>query len=351
MRISIFFTLVLVILVTGQNVFAKSKSEKIDQIIKHFQNKDLFNGTVLIKDNGKLIYNNNIGFANIKIKEKISRNTIFPLCSVTKQFTATGILILEQENSLSLDDRIIEYLSETPDCAKEITLRQLLTHTSGLPDYLWANVPNHNDSILYFFSNLDSLQSSPGEEYQYCNLGYALCGIVIERVTDQTYADFMKTKIFDPLEMKNSFVYERHSEVPNVAMGYDPKWEENKFLMVTGDGGILSTANDLLKWDQALYSNKILTPASIAKLHTPMILNNGKKIEYGLGVEITEVSDGKFISHAGSLAGYGAFIGRNIDNQSTIILLSNRLLPELITLLDYLEKILRDEKFEFPEAD
>jgi CubicO group peptidase (beta-lactamase class C family) len=208
---------------------------------------------------------------------------------------------------------------------KNVQIKNLMNHTSGIPDYWQYNIHNHKDSIYAFLNNNDTLEFSLNSQHRYCNSGYFLLGQIIENVSGKRYVDFMHERIFIPLEMKNSFVND--DQEYNRAIGYDEQWNRNDFLISTGDGGMISTVLDLYLWDKALYNNTILSSKSKSLMFESDTLENGKTGNYGFGWEINK-ENRNIVYHTGWLASFGAY--NQFDNETGyfLIILSNQIRPE-----------------------
>ena len=318
-------TLLNIINATGQTL-----KENVELIAEKYSSDSLLNGSILIAKGDEIIYQASFGFKNFEKKEMNTLSTLFPVASLTKQFTSTAILILQENQNLKISDKIGEYI-EVPESMRDIPIRNLMNHTSGIPDYWQNDIYNQKDSIYNFLNQKDTLQFTPNTEQRYCNSGYFLLGEIIESVSGKSYADFLYEKIFKPLGMKNSFVNE--GEELDRAIGYDKKWNRNDYLMSTSDGGVISTVEDLYLWDKALFENKLITGKSKELMFKPLVLNNGETVNYGFGWRVNE-NNNTIVSHTGSLASFGAY--NQIDNEKGyfIILLSNQIRPELMDLIN-----------------
>lgn len=341
---------VLFILITiGNFSFAQSRIQKIDKLLDSLFLKQKFNGNILIAEKGEIIYKRSYGLANEITKEKLTQKSIFELASCSKQFTAMGIVILKEKGKLNFDDKISKFIPELSDY-KEISIKNLLHHTGGLPDYMplmdsvWdkAKIATNKDIIDFFSKYKPKVLFAPNSKHEYSNTGYALLATIIERVSAQTYAEFLKEQIFNPLKMKNSFVHNRRlfpNKVKNYAFGYLYIQNQNKYILpddygktkmvywldgVVGDGTVNSTVNDLLKWDRALYSTKLVSKESLREIFANGILNDGSLGKHGFGWRMLDTKEfGRIAKHSGGWPGYMTYIERNTDNDKTIIILQN----------------------------
>ncbi|MFN4315636.1 MAG: serine hydrolase domain-containing protein [Chitinophagaceae bacterium] len=285
MRKNLFLNLkaIILFLIIGNFSFAQSRIQKIDQLIDSLILQQKFNGNILIAERGEIIYERSYGIANEATNEKLNRNSIFELASCSKQFTAMGIVILKENSKLNLNDKISQYIPELSIYSK-ISIRNLLHHTGGLPDYMsimdtvWdkSKIATNDDIIKIFSKHEPEVLFEPNTKHEYSNTGYVLLASIIERVSGLSYADFLEKFIFKPLEMRNSFVYNRRlspRKIENYAFGYIFIKSQNKYVLpddfertkmvywldgVVGDGTVNSNVIDLLKWDRALYSTNLV---------------------------------------------------------------------------------------------
>jgi CubicO group peptidase (beta-lactamase class C family) len=340
---------IIALLLIGHLAFGQDRIQKIDSLLNSLYSKEKINGNFLIAEKGKVIYSHSFGLANETTKNKLNENSIFELASCSKQFTAMAIMILKEKGKLSLDDKITKYIPELSNY-NGITIRNLLNHTGGLPDYMElmdslfdkSKIANNKDIIQIFSKYQPKILFEPNTKYEYSNTGYALLASIIEKVSGLTYADYLSKTIFKPLKMKNTFVYTRRlspKKIDNYALGYvysdslkkyflpDELKETNMVIWldgVVGDGTVNSTINDLLKWDRALYTNKLLTQEGVKEVFEVATLKDESKTKYGFGWGIEDNADfGIITSHSGGWPGYVTFIERHITNDKTIIILQN----------------------------
>jgi CubicO group peptidase (beta-lactamase class C family) len=325
---NIITSVILGFMLTASSI-GQTLNKNITEIIKKYGTDTLLNGSIIVAQKNNVIFKGSFGYANIKTKSKNTSTTLFPIASLTKQFTSTAIMILQENGKLSISDNISNYL-EVPKSMQDVTIKNLMNHSSGIPDYWTNGIENNKDSILNFHFKHDTLLFSPNTNHRYCNSGYFLLGQIIKNVSGKTYGNFLKENIFDPIGMNNTFVYDGNEY--KRAIGYDEKWNINDYLIKTGDGGIISTVDDMLLWDISLTENKILSKESKNSMFGPLKLENGKIINYGFGWDIDE-NNKDIVSHTGWLASFGAYNQYDIENEYVIILLSNRILPELMDLI------------------
>lgn len=313
--------------ITLGNATAQNKPAELDKLMKHCYDSGIFNGTVLVSENGKVIYRKAFGYANNEKKQKLTPESSFDLASVSKQFTAMGIMILKEKNKLSYDDKLIKYFPEFPAYAKDITIRNLLNHTSGLPQYYsFTDTENPtNSEVLKILTERTKLDFKTGEKFAYNNGGYIILALLIEKVSGQTLAVFMKENIFDPLKMKNTLVCtDPEFKIKNRAIGYNRLGELDDFkISRTGSTGIFSSVDDLFLWDQSLYTEKLVSQKTMDEAFTGAILKNGALSNYGFGWRISKNKQQKLVEHSGSQFGYRTFIKRNLTQHNSYILLTN----------------------------
>ena len=310
-----------------------------------------FNGNVLAALDGKPYYQQSLGYADFNTKRLLNDNSVFELASVSKQFTAMGIMICKEQRLLSYEDNIQKFFPGLP--YDNITIRNLLTHTSGLPSYedqfekKWDHKKiAFNKDVVDMLKNLkDTLFFKPGSKWQYSNTGYALLASIIEKVSGNNYNDFMAANIFKPLGMLHTFVYNTRrstGKIPdNYALGFvhsdslkkyilpdaDPKIDIVYYLDgIVGDGCVNSTTGDLLIWENALHSGKLVSKASLDEMLSPLVQMSPRDSTgfYGFGVMIQPNSpNGKIISHTGGWPGYTTYVLNRSKKNETLIVLSN----------------------------
>lgn len=346
-------------------IYGQNKVQRIDSLFNDFYTKGQLSGNILIAEKGQPIYQKSFGYANEETKEKLNINSVFELASCSKQFTAFAIVKLKEQHKLNYEDPIVKYIPELKYYDK-ITIRQLLSHTSGLPDYmalmdsLWdKNKIATNEDIINLFSiHKPKLLFEPNSKFEYSNTGYAILATIIQKVSRESYKEFLENHIFRPLKMQSTFVHNgryKPEKINQYVLGYVYDDSTKKFVLpdnypptklvvwldgVQGDGSVISTTNDLLKWDRALYSSKIISEISRKEIFEPTILNDGSKTEYGFGWFLINNDYGFQVSHTGAWPGYAAIIERNLTKDNTIIILTNH--DEFPKLLRTLRKILND---------
>ena len=357
-------------------VVENEKIKRLDSLYTSHLKRNEFNGNVLVAEGGKIIFQKSYGIANEETNEKLNIQTSFELASVSKQFTAMGIVQLQKEGKLSYDDLISTYVPELKDY-KGITIKNLLIHTGGLPDYMrmmeenWdrSKIATNEDVIETFAELKPEKEFEPDQEASYSNTGYLLLGTIIERVSGESFEEYLNKKIFEPLEMENTFVYRRRfnpKKVDNYALGYiysdslkrnilpDDSPEDDYVIFldgIVGDGMVNSNITDLLKWDRALYGNELIDAEDKKLIFSSYKTEDGEETEYGFGWDVSEDSIyGKRVMHSGSWAGYITWIERHIDNDKTIIQLMNIENKITTSPAGNARKILYDQPMEKPFA-
>jgi CubicO group peptidase (beta-lactamase class C family) len=315
------------------------KIKKVDELFSQWDKKDSPGCAIAIIKDGKIIYKHGYGMADLERDVPITPKSVFDIASTSKQFVAMCILLLEEEKKLSLDDDIRKHIPEIPDYGDTITVRHLIHHTSGIRDYLvlmeLAGMPFANDypeaQIIELIARQKALNFKPGEEHLYSNSGYFLLGEIVKRVSGKTLGEFAKENIFKPLEMNATHFYDDFTRiVKNRAIGYSPKKDggyvtELYLFDLVGDGGVLTTVEDLFLWDQNFYHNKLGKSGQdlIKRMLTPGILNSGKKLDYAFALGIGDHNGLKMISHGGGWAGYRSQLIRFPEQKFSVICLAN----------------------------
>ena len=285
---------------------------------------------------GHIVYQNAYGLADLELKVPVTADTVFQIQSITKTFTATAIMMLVEEGKVGLDDTVSKYLEGTPESWSPITVRHLLTHTSGIKDFI--NEPTASLRIdvseqeVLTATAPRPLNFTPGEQYAYSNTGYHLLAMIIRKVTGQYYGDFLAERIFKPLGMERTRVQDLSAVISGRAAGYvwrDGKLANGEFvaqpILSYGGGGILSTAGDLAKWDASLRNETLLRKPSLELMWTPATFNDGKKSKYGLGWGVNRYGSHRYVQHSGGhVTGFQSVIRRYLDNGLTVIVLINQ---------------------------
>jgi len=305
---------------------------------------------VLVVYKGKAVFRRGYGVTNLHTLHLIDERTNFRLASFTKQFTAAAVMLLVHDGKLHYDDHLTDIFPEFPAYGKSITIRSLLNHTSGLPDYedlLMKQYPSTPEEkvpqildagVLKLLEQQSSGKFAPGSKWEYSNSGYAVLATIVEKVSGKSFGEFLQERIFTPLKMKNTLAYQKgKNEVPHRAYGHskdDGAWREtdqSPTSAVLGDGGIYSSLDDLAKWDRALRDHTLLSEQEIQPALTPAQptdgpgkFPDGTPVGYGFGWFLNPYRGHKRMSHDGSTIGFRTTIQRFPDDQLTIIVLANR---------------------------
>ena len=310
-----------------------AQADEVDDYIKSHMKQHRIPGVALeiIRD-GQAVKTAGYGVANLELNVPVSLETVFEIGSITKQFTAAGILLLAQEGRLSVDDKISKYLKDTPEAWRRVTIRHLLTHTSGIKSYtgldgfqLWRHL---TQGRFIQAIGAQPIEFQPGESWKYCNTGFNLLGYIIENVSGINYWDFMSRRIFHPLGMQATANRLPSLVIPHRADGYERTnhaWINRDYDLtdVFSAGAIVSTVGDLAKWAMSLDGEGLLNAASKAQMWTPVRLNDGNTTNYGFGWHLGEVEGHKNIGHSGSTSGFSSSIQRFPDDKLAVIVLSN----------------------------
>lgn len=311
-----------------------AKTTEIDSLLRAYTGNGPGAAVAIIRDGNSSVHV--YGYADLETGTKVAAKTNFRLASVTKQFTSAAILLLAEEGKLSIDDQVKKWLPSLPSATDPVTLRHLLTHTSGLIDYEDV-IPTsmteqlHDRDVLTLLESQNKTYFAPGTSYRYSNSGYALLALIVGKASGISFAQFLRQRIFEPLGMKNTVAYEEGiSTVANRAYGYtliDGHWQrtdQSQTSAVLGDGGVYSSLEDLAKWDAALYDERLLKASSLRTAFTPSTRTDDPTIEYGFGWRIT----GETLWHSGETVGFRNVIVRYPKRRLTVIVLTNRNDPE-----------------------
>lgn len=309
------------------------RADEVDNYIKtQMQERHVPGVALAVIKNGKIAKMQGYGLANIELNVPVTKDTVFEIGSVSKQITAAGIMLLVEDGKINLDEKISKYLPNTPESWKDVTTRHLLTHTSGIKSYTGLTGYELSKRLTRdeFIKQLSAepLDFPTGDKYTYSNSGYSLLGYIIETVSGKSYWDFVRERIFAPLGMTKTADRDPQFIVPNRADGYE--WSNNRYVGRDWDltdifsaGAIVSTIEDLTKWEAAMAGDKFLKPETKNQMWTAVKFNNGNAYNYGFGWTLAPFRAHKLISHSGQTAGFAANISRFVDDNLSVIVLTN----------------------------
>jgi len=340
----------LALVCSAVTALAQVSSSQLDAIFTPLKSTNALGAAVLVVRNGHTVFRRGYGVTDLRTGHAIDAQTNFRLASFTKQFTAAAIMLLTHDGKLHYDDHLTDFFPEFPAYGKSITVRNLLNHTSGLPDYeelLMKQHPNTPEEkipqildagVLKLLEQQPTEKFAPGSKWEYSNSGYAVLAMIVERVSGNSFAQFLQERIFIPLRMKNTLAYEKgKNEVPHRAYGHsknDGAWREtdqSPTSAVLGDGGIYSSLDDLAKWDRALRDHTLLSEDEMRPALTPVHptdspskFQDRKPVSYGFGWFLDPYQGHKRMSHDGNTIGFRTTIQRFPDDNLTVIVLANR---------------------------
>jgi len=318
------FALVLLLVPT-----VAAQTDRTDEYItKEMRRQNIPGLSLVVLKNGQVVKAEGYGLASIKLKTRATPETVYKIASASKQFIATGIMLLVQEGRLGVGDPISKYLEGTPATWNGITIRHLLTHTSGLvreaPGFDPFKVQSDVDVIKTAYPL--PLRFAPGEKWEYSNTGYFALAEVIRTVAGRPWSEYLAEKVFRPTGMLSTRTTTTTDSVPNLAQGYvdnEALRDADAWPAVRPSGAFLSTILDLAKWDAALYTDDVLSASTRREMWTPVRLNDGSSYPYGFGWRLGNVSGHRLVHHPGGMPGFRADIARFVDESLTIVVLMN----------------------------
>lgn len=304
-----------------------------DFVNDYLKKKQIPGCAILVRQNGKVVLSAGYGMANLEHGVRVTPQTVFQSGSMGKQFTAMAVMMLVEEGKLSLDDKISNHLA-VPSTWSSISVRHLLTHTSGLGDYPedFSLQRDYTEDELLKMITAQPLGFAAGEKWNYSNLGYVTLGILIHKVSGEFYGDLLQKRIFAPLGMTHTRIISEADIIPNRAAGYvlkdgvlqNQKWV-SPALNTTADGSLYFTVEDIARWDEALAAGKLLSHAGFEQMWTPVKLNNGSSAPYGFGWQIQKTDSGhRMLEHGGAWQGFASYIARYPDDHLTVVTFCNR---------------------------
>jgi CubicO group peptidase (beta-lactamase class C family) len=313
----------------AQTADSAAVKERLEVVAKSYTAGNAFMGTVLVAEGDHILLNQGYGMADLEWNIPNAPEVKFRLGSLTKQFTATLILLLQQDGKLHIEDPVAKYLPDAPKSWEKITLTNLLGHTSGIPNFTndkdfaaWGMSPHTVAEEIAFFSN-KPLEFEPGSKFSYSNSNYEVLGAVIEKVSGEKYGDLLRKRIFQPLGMQDTGLDTDELILPKRAQGYSPSKDglvharSESMTVPWAAGSIYSTTGDLLRWERALFGGKVLNDSSLAAMTT------AGKGNYGLGVGVVQQSGVTVIQHGGGIEGFNTQLAYIPDRKITVVVLSN----------------------------
>lgn len=352
-----------IIIIISSTIFGQTKSEQIDDLLSRYYEYGLINASVLVAEKGEVIFNKGYGFANAEHNIFNSNKTVHRIGSITKQFVSMMIMQLVEEGKVNLEEKMTSYLKDyRKDTGDKVTIFHLLTHTSGIPSYtglpnFWADSmknPYTTNELIEKFCSGD-LEFEPGTQFSYNNSGYVLLAKIVAETTGKSYEENIQERIFNRVGMKNTYLDRPEKIILNRAAGYDKRGEHllnTNYMNVKnafGAGDIVSTVEDLYLWDQALYTDNLISNESKKKIFTPYLSNYG----FGWGISKIENPVGgdslTLISHTGGINGFNALIARIVDDKHLIVVLNNSGGAPLAEIRRNITNILYGKDYEFPK--
>ncbi|MGH8131454.1 MAG: serine hydrolase domain-containing protein [Steroidobacteraceae bacterium] len=325
---------------------AVGPSRQVDALFASFTEGVQPGAAVMVIRDGAIVHQAGYGYANLERRMRIDADTAFRLASVSKQFTAMAVMMLAESGDLAYDDPVGRHLPRLAPY-EGVTIRHLLTHTGGLPEYYdiidtSAGMPG-NDDALALLGSMGKVVFVAGERYEYSNPGYDMLASLVAAVSGMDFASFMRERIFLPLAMQGALVHDHtRPAVPRRALGYEPEGDgyklndDDPLNGIVGSGGVYATLNDMYRWDQALYGETLVTHRTLEEAFTPALSNDGKAIDYGFGWRIESHNGHRRVRHGGSWVGFRTHVARCPEERFTVVILSNRadFYPE-----EYVERI------------
>ena len=331
-------------------------SHKLDSLFQSINKRHDFNGSLLVAKNGKILYNKHIGYADFNKKEPLSEASVFQLASVSKQFTAAAIMLLYERNQIQLTDTVNKYFPYFP--YENVTIKNLLNHTAGLPRYFWVaehewqqeKAPTNSEMMALLESSSAQRYFKPGYNFDYSNTGYFVLASIVEKISGISFSTFVKKNIFDPLEMKDSYVFsfENDSIKTNQLDGYRlyRGWRHLKINStvndaIVGDKNVYATSKDLLKWTLGLNNGKLLSKESLDLMYSKGETVYGRKVPYGFGFRI-DAKDQKTIYHHGKWNGFSTGLTLYPEDELVVIILEHTGYNAMTSLNKKVKKIVAE---------
>lgn len=336
----------------------------LDSLFNIIEKQKQFSGEVLVAEKGEVIFHKAFG--------ECPEHAQYDIGSIAKTFVAASIMLLQNEKKLDINNSVNNYIKTFP--YQTISIKNLLNHTSGLPDYMnyftteWdkSKIATSKDVLNYLINKKPALDFNPGENWKYSNTGYVILSLIIENVTNKTFQEFLQDKLFRKYNLNNTKVYAttKNKIYKNQCLGLVYSIQENQYIQakelekwswvnyikgITGDGMTLSTAEDLFKWDRLLYTNKLFDTKTKNFIFSPTITPNGTH-NYGIGWQLSQSDElGHVVSHSGAYPGYITYFTRFIDVDKTIIVLSNKESDSVLKIKSMIDDVLSERTFKIPK--
>ncbi|MET2985994.1 serine hydrolase domain-containing protein [Aureibaculum conchae] len=334
----------------------KKVSNKLDSLLHRINKRHDFHGSLLVAKNGKILYDSHVGYANFKKKEPLNERSVFQLASVSKQFTAAAIMLLYERNQIQLTDTVNKYFPDFP--YEDITIKNLLNHTSGLPKYFWVaehewkqkKAPTNSEMMTLLESSKAQRFFKPGRKFDYSNTGYFVLASIVEKVSGESFSTFVTKNIFEPLDMNDSFVLSSENErtVENHLEGYRlyRGWRHLKINntvndAIVGDKNVYSSSRDLYKWVNGLNNGKLLSKESVNLMYARGETVYGKKVPYGFGLRIN-TKDQNMIYHYGKWNGFSTGLTQYQEDELVVIILEHTSYNAMASLNKKVKKIIME---------
>lgn len=346
--------------------FTQKEKERVDSIMSSIYTSDRPGAAIAILQYGKVVFKKGYGIADLDSKKPVTSSTNFNICSMTKQFTAYGILKLASEKKLSLNDKIDKYFPDfNSKIAGMVTIRHLLTHSSGIVDhYDYVDKKLFKEfwdkDVLNAIKSVDSVYFPTGSRYRYSNTAFCLLSLIIEQVSGYSFPDFIQEYIFKPLKMNNSEVISPDFKISQRALGYEfengsfkiSDARESLFFSTRGDGGIYTSIDDYLKWIMAIQSGEVLNSNIIKEAQSAQFtIEKTRNISYGYGWFVAGSDDNKIVYHPGSNGGFRTIIVMIPSIKYSVVIFSNRTGIDLEDLVQKINKIFKIDDHTYVKLD
>ncbi|WP_241664843.1 serine hydrolase domain-containing protein [Seonamhaeicola maritimus] len=329
---------------------------KLDSLLKRINKRHDFHGAILVAKKGNILYNNQVGYADFKKKTPLNEKSVFQLASVSKQFTAAAIMLLNERNQIKLSDTVTAYFPRFP--YKQVTIRSLLNHTAGLPNYFWVaehkwrskEAPTNSEMMALLESSNVQRYFKPGRNFDYSNTGYFVLASIVEKVSGTSFSSFLKSNIFEPLQMKYSYVYNPKNDSihENQLDGYRlyKGWRHLKINntvndAIVGDKNVYTTIEDLYKWTLGLNSGKLISQESLDLMYSEGETVYGRKVPYGFGFRINTEGQ-KIIYHHGKWNGFRTGLTKYLEDDLVVIVLEHTSYSAMTSLNKKIKKIIAE---------